>query len=86
MPSGYDAEVVVGEGNYALCETHAVLDTSLDPVARPLAALVNIHVQSASSPFGFGAKFSNSHGQNGAEPGLTGVCLRIATWSRVYTR
>ncbi len=86
VPPGFDAEVVLAEPAYVLCEGRVTEDSALDPSAAPLAAGVEVLVNTASAPFPCGVKFTDRAGSMGAVLGEAGETLTFEAYSRLFTR
>ena len=86
VPRGFEAEVVLVEPSYVLCESRVVEDAALDGSAAPLPAGVEVVVRSDGEPFPCGVKFTNRGGTLGAALGETGETLAFQAFSRLYSR
>jgi len=86
VPRGFEAEVVMVEPAYVLCEKRVVEDTALDGSATPLASSVEVIVASNGEPFPCGVKYTDRLGGAGAYLGESGETLAFEAYSRLYAR
>jgi len=85
-PCGFEAEVLMVEPAYVLCERRVIEDTALDASAAPLPTAVEVVVSADGEPFPCGVKYTDQLGGAGAFLGETGETLAFEAYSRLYTR